>query len=268
MDPNTAPLGELVKRSLDAACRRNRRIMAQLEKWRGQPDWRPDCAGCRKPSGHLVCRDADGPIAVPCPSINSARCPIAVERKANALAAEIAALEAAGIGRLYHSARIECVHPPAMGTVQDYCTSLRSHVFHGKGLIFCGGTGTGKTSALTLIARRAHETRLPFAYCHAGDLSDAFHLTPAPPQLARWRTTPLLLLDEFGAAYGSDFNLARFDAFYEERHAHRRATCIATNLLPKELKSPQWERVYDRLRSSSLLLVLGGKSRREDLTEL
>jgi DNA replication protein DnaC len=93
-------------------------------------------------------------------------------------------------------------------------------------------------------------------------------------QLRRWsdaaeafvtlhRIVPLLLVDDWGAGYEAAGAVAGFSRLIEDRYAHRRATCISTNMSAADLDAaPEWERVRDRLRERCILVQLTGGTRR------
>ena len=112
----------------------------------------------------------------------------------------------------------------------------------------------GKSTILAMIAERAMQIRQPRApkveFVYAPVLWAGFFAR----EWRRWQEADLLLLDEFGRAYETDFPASLFESFIEQRYANRLATCIATRLTISDLKSnPQWECVLDRWREKNVL---------------
>lgn len=77
------------------------------------------------------------------------------------------------------------------------------------------------------------------------------------------RLRPLLLLDEFGAAYESDYAMAALEDYIGWRYDNRLATCVAGNLTPEQLReNPHYSRMVDRWRETCRVVVIGGESMR------
>ena len=108
-----------------------------------------------------------------------------------------------------------------------------------------GQPGTGKTFALALIALAARRDRVATRYVYGPTLFSMLHNKEA--ELKSIEVVPLLLLDDIGATYGTDWVLSNFNALVEARHGNRRATCIASNLTLAQLCSlPGYERAVSR----------------------
>lgn len=129
--------------------------------------------------------------------------------------------------------------------VTDFITNCKVHADAGEGLMLLGQPGTGKTFALALIALAARRDRIATRYIYGPTLFSLLHNKDT--ELKSIELVPLLLLDDIGATYGTDWVLSNFNALVEARHGNRRATCIASNLTLSQLNSlPGYERAVSR----------------------
>lgn len=125
----------------------------------------------------------------------------------------------------------------------------------GRSAIFCGKPGTGKTHlsvgvALAIMAtgksalfttvqrmvRRVKET-----YRKDSDESerDVLNMLTYPD---------LLIIDEIGVQFGSEFEKNLMFEILNERYENRKPTLLLSNLTAQEVRSFLGERIYDRLR--------------------
>lgn len=79
------------------------------------------------------------------------------------------------------------------------------------------------------------------------------------------RRTSLLILDDMGAEYRADWVLNKVDAIITARYNQLLPTIITTNLTPEQIKEKYMERIYDRLRSTNVLIATGGESLRRGI---
>jgi DNA replication protein DnaC len=125
----------------------------------------------------------------------------------------------------------------------------------GRSAIFCGLVGTGKThlaigvglqvmdqgySVFFITFQRAvRRVKNTFNKKSEESESDVINLLTYPD---------LLIVDEIGIQYGSDFEHNLLFDIINERYEKRRPTLLISNLTPKEVRSTLGERIYDRLR--------------------
>jgi len=151
--------------------------------------------------------------------------------------------------------------------VGDFCAGIKTEVAGGHGILLTGPTGTGKTSILSHVAGAAFvggiERTLYSTVSRLMSSLAGMRFTEAvwgEP----WIAVDLLLLDDLGVAYESDFAWALFEDFVEARYGAKLSTCLATNLSPTALREvPRYERILDRFREVSRGVVVGGPSLRE-----
>ena len=179
-----------------------------------------------------------------------------------------------GVGRRYWDAKVDLLREPE--PVVSYLDDLAGQVEEGRGLLLLGPVGVGKTAALALIAREA-QGKLPGVwYATTSGVIDhvlrgaqmrteiqGFGIEQGQPYEVDPKEWPLLLLDEFGAAYESDYAMAAFEDYLGWRYDQKMATCVASNLTPERIKSNvHTERMVDRWKQTCRVVVIGGESMR------
>jgi len=81
--------------------------------------------------------------------------------------------------------------------------------------------------------------------------------------LYHWRSAELLVLDDIGAVYESEWVTSAICGMIEHRHAGQWPTIMTSNLSPGTLaERPGWERIADRLREACYVYEFTGDSRR------
>ena len=127
--------------------------------------------------------------------------------------------------------------------IEQFLDSLAVHLRWGQGIVLTGPSGAGKTMAFAYIAR---ELWLRFAdaawdlvrYLHVADFADLVH---DPGELAHKLPTlqrvPLLLLDDFGSGYLSEYALGRLERLLTRRDDEVLSTCVASNLSADDLRA-------------------------------
>ncbi len=120
----------------------------------------------------------------------------------------------------------------------------------GQGLMFTGGVGTGKTFLACCIANELIDkgvivwvtTLMPLLRA-AGDFN-TYEST-----MNRIESVDLLVIDDFGTASNSNYNLSLLFEIIDTRFRSGKPLIITTNLSTKNFKDPApgMERIYDRL---------------------
>lgn len=153
--------------------------------------------------------------------------------------------------------------------VSDYCDGLSGHLQTGDGLILMGAKGCGKTHLATSIVRHATRelgvsaryttaqrffARIQSSYGSSGE-SEA-------DIIAEYANAPLLVLDEVGMSRGTDNELGLTYALLGQRHDECRPTVIATNCDADSLRGFLGDRIVDRLRETSTVVLFNWDSYR------
>lgn len=186
-----------------------------------------------------------------------------------------AMLECSGAPKRLHAATLSSYvsetdsQKAAHKLVCEYARNLRSHLASGDGLIMMGNMGTGKTHlavGLMRVATRTHNvkaryvtapalfSRIRASYSGNGETEADI--------LAEFSDAPLLVLDEIGVGKGSDNELNLIYALLGRRYDECRPTVIITNLMSEDLKAWLGERVVDRLRDTSPVVLFNWDSYR------
>lgn len=157
----------------------------------------------------------------------------------------------------------------ALKQVCDYAKALDTHLETGDGLIMMGNMGTGKTHLATGLIRYAtRHLAVPARYITAPALFSRIrasynsHTETEADILAELVRAPLLVLDEIGVGKGSDNELNVTYSLLGQRYDECRPTIIITNLMSADLKAWLGERVVDRLRETSPVVLFDWESHR------
>lgn len=153
--------------------------------------------------------------------------------------------------------------------VCEYAKGLPGHLESGDGLVLMGNMGTGKTHLAVGLVRYATRS-----------LAVAARYITAPALFSRVRASyggngeseaqilgelveaPLLVLDEIGIGKGSDNELNLTYSLLGQRYDACRPTVIITNLMSEDLKAWLGDRVVDRLRETSPVVLFNWESYR------
>lgn len=187
-------------------------------------------------------------------------------------------LEKAGIDRRYQNitfAEIEKRGVPthlktSFSKVKKYSEKLDHYVYYGQGFILKGTTGTLKTTFSVAILRRWLEMGNRGLFVTMAGLLDRLNVLKARNKVEwasyeqKLREIDLLVLDDLGAEDCTPWDVSKIDAIVCERYNKAKPILITTNLSNEEIKMKYNERIYDRLKNTSILtLVMNGESLRK-----
>lgn len=156
-----------------------------------------------------------------------------------------------------------------MDSAREYADHFDSYEKRGVGVIFIGPVGTMKTSIAVGIAQDLLRKGRSVMFLPLAELFD--NLVRMSKQKdnteflsfeSRLKETSLLILDDLGTEYPGDWIRNKVDAIISHRYNRLKPICITTNLLPGEIASRYQERVYDRLKGSSLVISVAAESMR------
>lgn len=143
----------------------------------------------------------------------------------------------------------------------------------GKGLLFHGPVGTGKTFTAAMIANILIEWyRVPVVMTSIIDIMNRKRETAWGKEdtTKKFLNAPLLILDDLGAERGSDYALEVTYDVIDSRYNEEKPMILTTNLLIKQIveeKNPRTARVYDRILERCCPVRFSGASwRRERAT--
>ena len=184
-----------------------------------------------------------------------------------------------GVGERYWEMERERLREPDL--VVPYLAELAPNVEAGRGLLLIGPVGVGKTATLAMVAEEALAQGITGAW-YTTATRMITHLLRGTEMRTEWvytddgygaregkqvdidpRHWPLLLLDEFGSAYESEYAIAAFEDYLGYRHDRRLATCVATNLTAEQIRAnDHYARLVDRWRETCVVVGIGGESMR------
>lgn len=163
----------------------------------------------------------------------------------------------------------------AMRQAKDYAEHFADYEKRGVGVIFIGPVGTMKTSMAVGIAQELLRNGRGVMFLPLAELFD--NLVRMSKQRdnteflafeSRLKETSLLILDDLGTEYPGDWIRNKVDAIISNRYNRMRPICITTNLVPGEIAGRYQERVYDRLKGSSLVITVAAESQRRAPKEI
>jgi DNA replication protein DnaC len=143
-------------------------------------------------------------------------------------------------------------------------------VHTGPSLLMLGITGTGKTHQAYGAIRALAVTGIQcqWRFSTAADIYAALRPRPkvdSEEEFRRFAMARLLVIDDLGAAKGSEWVEEINYRLINHRYEHKMPTLITSNLLPKELGAALGERVTSRLVEMAARVVIEGSDRRRDL---
>jgi DNA replication protein DnaC len=149
-------------------------------------------------------------------------------------------------------------------TCRDFSANISERLEAGAGLVICGTVGTGKTMLASLLCRAAISAIRSASFIRARSMLDRLKdWDTAQDFRERVEGVSLLVLDDLGAEYKSEWSLAEIDAMISARHERRRSTVVTSNMTPVELAKCYSPRVVDRLRERGPALEISGPSWRK-----
>lgn len=143
----------------------------------------------------------------------------------------------------------------ALAFAKEYAEKFDEVSNTGRSAIFCGKPGTGKTHLAVGIGLSVMERNRMVLFFTVQRMvrrvKDAWRRDSEESEsdVIDLLTQPdLLILDEIGVQFGTEFERNLMFDVLNERYENRRPTLLLSNLTPSEVKVFLGERVYDRLR--------------------
>lgn len=155
----------------------------------------------------------------------------------------------------------------SMENILNYCKSYAKNLSsHSSGLLFKGATGLGKTHMSLAIANAAIDKGLGVIYGSVQSFAVAIErerfdreLEPSEETVSRLTECDLLILDDLGTEFNSDYvNAAVYDII-NTRILAKKPTIISTNLSLKEMETRYSERFVSRVVGSFSVLDFQGE---------
>ena len=153
--------------------------------------------------------------------------------------------------------------------VKEYAENFHSYFAKGIGIMFLGSVGRMKTTMAVAVAQHILRNGYSAYFISMAELLDRMISMSKNPDRSELRNfediisgTNLLILDDLGMEYPSDWVLNKVDAIITRRYNKMLPIVITTNLVPAEIKTHYMERIYDRLKSTSISIIETGQSLR------
>ena len=150
----------------------------------------------------------------------------------------------------------------ALGVAKAYANSWEDVHRRGAGLIFSGKAGTGKTHLACAIANTVLDMGISAKFTTVTNMMRVIKSTydkdsedSETQVMERLSEVPLLVLDEAGMDYGTDFNKTLLFEVLNSRYENVNPTIILTNLDAAALRDYLGERVIDRMRDGGGKMV-------------
>lgn len=144
---------------------------------------------------------------------------------------------------------------------------LGSAISRGRSLLLVGGTGSGKSyqSYAAIRALAVCGARCNWMFISAADLYAKLRPRPgvdSEQEFERYARAGFLVLDDLGAAKGSEWTEEINYRLINFRYEQVKPTLITSNVPPKQLAAVVGERVASRLVEMADRVVLSGPDRR------
>jgi len=136
-------------------------------------------------------------------------------------------------------------------------------IANGVGLMLLGSPGLGKTALTKSICRHIND----HAFISAPQLTRIIRGQSSEKNIIIQRliSATLLVIDDLGQEYGSDFSDSEFDYIVSERERNNLSMIITSNLFLSDLEGAEGytERITDRLKARCFVVEMKGESYRK-----
>lgn len=180
-----------------------------------------------------------------------------------------AAIPVRFIGRSFENYRaVEPSQLAALTAVREYAEGFDRHARTGESLLLLGKAGTGKSHLASAVLQSIMPAHCGM-YTTAADVIDMVRETwrrdsekSQGKVLQMLASVPLLVIDEVGVQYGTESEQNTLFQILDRRYRDRRPVILMANLKPAELQSLLGDRVFDRLREVSRVVLFDWESYR------
>ena len=161
--------------------------------------------------------------------------------------------------------------PKAFKKAEDYLQNWDELSRAGKGLLFVGDVGTGKTHLAYAVMLELLRRGVKGMAATVPDLMDDLRLKRGETtekqlvQINTLKTIDLLLLDDLGAQRNTEWVTERLFIILNARYNNMLPTIITSNERLEDLEAtPGWRRIIDRIVEMCAVVVMDGESYRLD----
>lgn len=174
-------------------------------------------------------------------------------------------IKSSGIGTLIESQSFDNFKPDIYRDSPEFFENARQNLEkardyakkfdkNGLNLFMFGQTGTGKTHISTAIAKEAITRGFDVVYDSAQNIISDFETDhfrsgygSAEPKSTKYLECDLLIIDDLGAEFSTQFSLSCLYNLLNTRLNKRLATVISTNLGLHEIRATYNDRIYSRM---------------------
>lgn len=188
-------------------------------------------------------------------------------------------LKRAGIQKRFWGATFENMKDSPfqkeLARAKAYAENFGEYFEKGIGILFMGPVGTMKSSMSVAIAQYLIKRNKSALFIPMAELFDNLMTMSKQKDSSEFLAfenklehVSLLILDDLGTEYPNDWIRNKVDAIISKRYNKMLPIIITTNLKPGEIKGRYQERVYDRLKGTSLVITVAAESMRKSPTEI
>lgn len=158
--------------------------------------------------------------------------------------------------------------PKIMRVAKNYASNFSEMKRRGKGLVFFGGVGTGKTFAAACIANALISKGIPCMVTNFARLTNTLFGMNENKQsyIDGLNQYELLVIDDLASERDTEYMQETVMNIIDSRYRSGLPIIVTTNLTAQQLKSPsdvRRERIFSRLMEMCVLIEADGKDRRK-----
>ena len=179
------------------------------------------------------------------------------------------------LGKRFHSSTFETYevtarNQDAVVKAREYVANWADNKRQGKGIVFAGSTGTGKSHLMAAITHELYGAGVAVIYKSTPELlakiKSAFEPNGSATESRVFQAlvdADLLLIDDVGTEYKTGWTESVLYMLINARYQHMRPTIYSTNLAPKDFEKRVGERIMDRITETSEIVVMSWPSYRK-----
>jgi DNA replication protein DnaC len=173
------------------------------------------------------------------------------------------------VGKRYWRVSISKIEESAehRKVMEKYITNIRDNIVNGRGILFHGGYSSGKTAASIILAKAVVMHGGTAIFMEVPELSDV-KVTSRPfnEDMTMWErmeTADLLILDDLGSDYGSDWARQLVERIVRHRVNNCKSIVATTNKF-QTLRTIYDDGLVEVMSSALMHVAITGKNWRRD----
>ncbi len=158
----------------------------------------------------------------------------------------------------------------ALQAAQNYAVNFSDELHHGRGLIFIGDTGTGKTHLAAAVCKEVIRHGYVALFTSVLECTQVIKESYRKDSnrsereaILQFVKPDLLVLDEVGMQRGSHTESMLMTELFNQRYAQMKPTILLSNLTVDEIANVLGDRIISRLKEVSDVVVFGWGDYRE-----